>query len=311
MKDWSYPSSTLETLNIPNNGLLFFDSSCAPNLRSLNLDRNSICSIRGIAKLKRLETLSWREQSLTTGSDNLEIQYQEFHDVHHLHLSNNILTCFTPSTPFLNLRTLEVASTGLQKLCPRFGYKVPNLRILNLNYNAIGDLRPLTGIVRLQTLLLAGNRISRLRQTFTLFQRIGRDMIEVDLRHNPLTLGFYTPQDSLLRPEKQITLHKNPDSAPAQALDSQESFHLENSTQAYRLPPLDADVDNQSRARLDKDTMLRRKVYEMMVVESCEVLMVLDGLQVGRKRITEGEDGVIRERLNQLGILAAAGAARQ
>jgi hypothetical protein len=313
MEGFSYPSPTLETLNISNNQLVSFDVSRMPNLRSLNLDRNAISFIQGVANLKRLDTLSWREQKLTANSGFSEVQYQDCHNVHHLYLSNNILTSFSPACPFLNLRTLEMASTGLQTLPPRFGHKVPNLRFLNLNYNALRDLRPLVGIIRLQTLLLAGNRIGRLRQTTAVFQRVSNELVEVDLRQNPLTVGFYTPQESLGGREKQIALQNTlsasassrsntaPEDAPENT-NSPDSPDDDKKSSAYVLPPVDPDLDAQSCARLDKDTQLRRRVYEMMIVESCERLRALDGLPVGRKRITEGQDGV-RQRLNELGIL--------
>lgn len=318
-----YPSTTVETLNLSSNRLVSLDISRTPNLRHVYLDKNAISVIRGITSLKRLETLSWREQSLTAlGSDVIhEIQYQDCHNIHHLHLSNNTLDCFTPSTSFLNLRTLEMASTGLQTLSPRFGYKVPNLRTINLNYNAIRDLRPLVGIVKLQTLLLAGNRISRLRQTAAVFRRISSsDLVEIDLRQNPLTLGFYTPQHqenclSSSRSGKQIALHTPATASRSQQQDLQSDdddddsensssiFTPASSPSSYVLPPLDPATDAASCARLDKDTQLRRRVYEMMIVESCSGLKTLDGLAIGkRKQITEGKDEV-RERLSELGIL--------
>ena len=341
-----YPSATLETLNLSSNGLTSLDVSRTPNLRRLYLDKNAIKAIQGLTSLKKLETLSWREQTLTTtvGSAVLpDIQYQDCQNIHHLHLSNNSLTSFfipfPSSTPFLNLRTLELASAGLQTLSPRFGYMFPNLRILNLNYNAIRDLRPLVGIVKLQRLLMAGNRINRLRQTAAGVGRIsggGCDLVEVDLRQNPLTVGFYTPQvlqqEEKSRPDKQIALH-TPAAAPAASSRLLQHEEEEEDPRAYEydydddtanrsstippsssssasssyvLPPLDSTADAASCARLDKDTQLRRRVYEMMLVESCPGLQRLDGLVVeGRRQITEGnEDGVkVRQRLSELGVL--------
>ena len=323
-----YPFATLETLNLSSNRLVSLDIRRTPNLRRLYLDKNGISFIQGITSLKRLETLSWREQSLTVRSDFPEIQYQDCYSIHHLHLSNNTLSSFAPSTPFLNLCTLEMASTGLQTLCPGFGHKLPNLRVLNLNYNAIRDLRPLVGILRLQTLLLAGNRISRLRQTSAVFRRTSNELVHIDLRQNPLTLGFYTPQESTTvfsRPAslKQITLH-TPAGAGAGGASrlrrgsqvDDDNINSENSSPSsitassntatppsYVLPPLDSDVDARSCARLDKDTQLRRRVYEMMVVESCARLQTLDGLAVKRKQITEGPPDSVRERLSELGVL--------
>lgn len=338
-----YPFAMLETLNLSGNCLVSLDVSRIPNLRRLYLDRNAISSVRGITSLKSLETLCWREQNLMSRSDFPEIQYQDCYNVHHLYISSNILSSFSPSTTFLNLRTLEIASTGLQTLSPHFGHRVPNLRTLNLNYNAIRDLRPLVGIVRLQTLLLAGNRISRLRQTSAAFRRINSALDEIDLRQNPLTVGFYTPQETLVSSAsgKQITLHShhNPTSTSATSTSTSPTTAIATSSRSqtqphpppqpqpqsdetspspdlspspsqhshyYTLPPLSLSADAQSCARLDKDTQLRRRVYEMMIGESCPRLKSLDGLLVeGRKQwLTRGGDEVReRERLSELGVL--------
>lgn len=182
---------------------------------------------------------------------------------------------------------------------------------------------------------MAGNRISRLRQTAAGLRRISGcncDLVEVDLRQNPLTVGFYTPQvpqqEEMSRPDKQIALHTLIAAAPAASSrvlmqrDEEEEdprayeydYDNDDATNcstaippsSYILPPLDPTADAASCARLDKDTQLRRRVYEMMVVESCPGLQRLDGLVVEEKRqITEGnEDGLkVRERLSELGVL--------
>jgi len=289
----SVPLARLEDFNISDNQLSFIDLAETPKLRSLRLDRNSVASIESLGNHKHLETLSWREQTLVPAYGFAEIQYQLCHEVRNLYLSGNALSTFAPSTPFLNLQRLELASTGLQTLPPDFGLTCPNLRTLNLNYNAIRDLRPLLGIVKLQDLFLAGNRVSRLRRTAAVLDRLGKDLLEIDLRNNPLTVGFYTPQDSS-REEKQIVAHnaKIPiDNEEVEARDEK----------AFLLPPLDSELDERSRERLDEDTKLRRRVYEMLVVNACKRLSHLDGLEVSRRDVGQ-RDGVW-ERLLELGVL--------
>lgn len=210
-------------------------------------------------------------------------------------------------SPFFNLQTLELASTGLQTLSEDFGLQCPNLRTLNLNHNALRDLRPLLNIARLERLHLAGNRIERLRRTAAVVDRIGKDLAEVDLRNNPLTVGFYTPPSSALpeNAEKQIivpqTNHSDPSDEEPWCSDADD----ERVAQAYLLPPSDTESDKISRDRLDEDTKLRRRVYEMLLVSACPALQTLDGLQVCREDIVR-RDG-IWDRLVELDVLKPKG----
>lgn len=270
-----------------------------PKLRNLNIDRNSVAQINSLNSLKQLETLSWREQTLAPDSSLSGIQYNDCYEVRNLYLSGNPLTDFAPSTPFLNLQYLELASIGLQSFSPDLGLQCPNVRTLNANYNAIRDLRPLLGIVKLEKLFLAGNRVSRLRRTAAVLDRVGKDLLEVDLRNNPLTVGFYTPQDTS-REEKRVVPH----GSDSRASDDGAEHDLQG-TLAYLLPAVDKAADDLSRERLDEDTKLRRRVYEMLVVNGCKALERLDGLAVDREMV--GRRDGIWERLIDLGVLKTKG----
>lgn len=266
-----------------------------PKLKKFNVDKNLIMQIGNLDCLKQLETFSWREQTVTHASGLSEIQYNNCYEVRSLYLSGNPLSDFAPSTPFLNLNHLEVASTGLQSFPPDFGLQCPNIRILNTNYNAIHDLRPLLGIVKLEKLFFAGNRVSRLRRTAAVLDRVGKGLLEFDLRNNPLTVGFYTPQESS-REEKRVVPHGRNSRADDDLADPD----LQNN-RAYLLPTADKTADNISRERLDEETKLRRRVYEMLVINSCKMLERLDGLEVDRQMVSR-RDG-IWERLIDLGVL--------
>ena len=269
--------------------------AATPKLKVLDVDKNSVAQIHNLNCLKQLETLSWREQRLDPASDLSEIQYNDCYEVRNLYLSGNPLSDFAPSTPFLNLHHLELASTGLQNFPPDFGLQCPNVRILNANYNAIHDLRPLLGIIKLKKLFLAGNRVSRLRRTAAVLDRVGKDLLEVELRSNPLTVGFYTPQEPA-REEKRVVPHGR-----KSRTSDDDAEHDHHNTGAYLLPAVDKAADNLSRERLDEDTKLRRRVYEMLVINSCKVLGRLDGLEIDREMV--GRRDGIWERLIELGVL--------
>ena len=301
--------SNLETLKISNNYLTTLDVAAMPKLKVLDIDKNSIAKIENLKCLKQLETLSWREQRLDSAADFSEVQYNDCYEVWNLYLSGNILTDFAPSTRFLNLHNLELASTGLQTLPSDFGLQCPNVRILNANYNAIQDLRPLLGIVKLEKLLLAGNRVSRLRRTAAVLDRVGKSLLQIDLRNNPLTVGFYLPQEPTPRDEKRLVpthgrrrLRADDDDDDNDDGDDAEQ-HDPQVLGAYLLPAVDKTADNLSRQRLDEDTKLRRRVYEMLLVHHCKALECLDGLSVDRGMVAR-RDGVW-ERLVELGVLRA------
>lgn len=291
----SIPLAKLEILNLSDNRLSFIDLAEVPQLKALNLDRNSLGSIESLRSLEQLDSLSWREQTLVPAYGFSEVQYQHCQEVRHLYLSGNAISSFAPSTAFLNLQSLELASTGLQSLSDDFGMKCPNLRNLNLNYNAIRDLRPLLGVVKLQRLFLVGNRVSRLRRTAAVLDRLGKELVQIDLRNNPLTVGFYTPQGSSYM-EKRLVPHVISQDTTA----DKEDIRIKD-TNAYLLPHLDKETDNASRERLDEDTKLRRRVYEMLVVHACKRLQQLDGLEVERERIGRRDD--VWKRLVELGVL--------
>ena len=291
----SNPLLRLQTLSLSDNRLSFIDFAELPNLRNLNIDKNYIASLESLSKLKFLETVSWREQTLISAYGYSEIQYQHCHEVRNLYLSGNRLSTFAPSKAFLNLHHLELASTGLQTLSSDFGVKCPNLRIINVNYNAIRDLQPLLGMMKPERLFLAGNRLARLRKTMYVLQRLGTTLLEVDLRNNPLTVGFHTPQEPA-REEKWVAFQRR-----NQHADGEDQDPGLKRIEAFLLPALNKEMDNTLRGRLDEDTKLRRRVHELLIAHACPHLERLDGVHLDLK-VVKKRDGVW-ERLVELGVI--------
>lgn len=280
----------MEVLEIFDNNITSLDLLHLPYLKRLNVDRNSISHIKSLHGHKHIQSLSWRDQCSNSGP-----QYQQSHELRKLYLSSNTFSYFAPTLSFLNLQRLEISSTGLQTLSSDFGLKCPNLRVVNFNYNALRDLRPLLGITHLESLSLAGNRISRLRRTVAVLDRIGKQLVEVDLRSNPLTVGFYTPQTSVREERRMIT---QKDMHGSEGKDEDYEF---KSAKSHLLPPNDKEFDDASRERLDEDTKLRRRVFEMLVVNACKGLERLDGLEIDRRTVAKRDD--IWDRLLELGVL--------
>jgi protein NUD1 len=254
---------TLKYLRLSGNKLEYLDVSRCPNLRLLYLDRNRIGKVTGFLKTKRLDSLSLREQQ---NGSIIDLAFlKEAFEVRKLFLSGNLLTTFTPSVDFLNLQYLELANCGLEHLPTEFGQIMPNIRILNLNFNALCDIMPLLGTVRLKTLHLAGNRLSRLRRTAGVLAHFPC-LRKLDLRNNPLTVGFYPPI-----PDKQLVLH-------AGVTGEQETMIGD----PFTLADAEKERDVAYAGRLDMETKMRRRVFEMLMINGCERLKTLDGLKVDR-----------------------------
>ncbi|KAI0900328.1 hypothetical protein F4806DRAFT_448303 [Annulohypoxylon nitens] len=253
----------LRYLTLSNNELTTFDVSLFPSLRLLHMDRNLLVSIKGFSRCRRLDSLSLREQR---GDEPLDLSFLDAaYEVRKLYLSGNLLGIFNPSVDFLNLQYLELANCGLQDLPPDLGQLMPNLRVLNLNMNAIDDVTALRYIPRLKKLLAAGNRLADAGQVADVLAGFPH-LQRLDLRDNPATLGFYGPPALLKETE-----------------DEGNGFDLQDADKAR---------DERFSSRSDMGTRMRRRFYELVVLDRCRRLKVLDGLPVDAS--AKGRDGLKR-----------------
>ncbi|OAQ69744.1 conserved leucine-rich repeat protein [Pochonia chlamydosporia 170] len=249
---------SLRHLDVSDNELLTLDMAAFPKLHSMHADRNHISSVCGFDRTRRLDSLSLREQR---GNVPLDLSFLSMaYEVRKLFLSGNYMQEFDPQVDFLNMQLLELANCGLQRLPDNMGQLMPNLRTLNVNFNALRDLSPLQFIPRLKKLLVAGNRLAdstRVTQLLTEFPHL----TQLDVRDNPVTLGFYAPLQVLV---------------PTDGSGIADPFIL---------PDADVGRDETFASRLDEATRLRRRLHQVVLVASCSRLRVLDGLPVCRRDI--------------------------
>lgn len=263
---------SLRYLKLSGNSLENIDVSMFPNLRLLYLDRNRLEMVSGLLKTKYLDSLSMREQQAGSVIDKSFLS--DACEVRKLFLSGNFLGTFEPPVDFLNLQYLELANCGIETLPDDFGHAVPNTRILNLNFNALRDIKPLVGIARLKKLHLAGNRLARLRSTTCVLAQFPT-MSLADLRGNPLTLGFYTAvTESRLISRRDIEEEKD--------VQIQEPFTL---------GAADRGKDDKYASCLDMETRMLRRVYEVMILSNCRRIKTLDGLEI-TKSLLQSKDRV-------------------
>ncbi|KAH9924609.1 uncharacterized protein BXZ73DRAFT_50337 [Epithele typhae] len=178
----------LRILRLSGNRLQTLNASPFPNLRTLYADNNNLGQIIKAHRLGKLENLSLRNQS----GRGLSLSMRDVRDVKRLYLSGNPLKPGFFSEPCYNLIYLELAACRLITLPADFSRTVPNVRVLNLNYNFLEDPRPLDGLSRLRKLTIIGSRIKGAKQLLRMLRGM-KDLEMIDFRMNPCTLGWYLP----------------------------------------------------------------------------------------------------------------------
>ncbi|KAK6531544.1 hypothetical protein TWF281_008338 [Arthrobotrys megalospora] len=269
---------SLRTLDLSKNNLQYFTTRPFPNIKTLYLDSNKLETIDGIASARYLDSFSFRSQA---GTSTVNVPFNSLYELRKVYASGNPISSLTLVDYFVNLQYLELASCNLRTLPSNFGRLMTNIRVINLNNNALSDIKPLYGIVRLKKLYLMGNRISNLQKVNNIL-RFLPFLSELDLRHNPLTLGFYgilSQCTDLARPENPEILDPSP----------------------FLMQHQDKDGDEMFQRSMTEDTAVARRCYDILIGEQCPQMTHLDGLIFDIKHKLRHDS--IWERMTSLGLL--------
>ena len=275
--------NTVRSIKLTQNSFTTFDVGPFPNVRILYMDNNKLSHVSGLTRAKSIDAVSFREQGTISGTFDLDVA--RMFESRKLYLSSNPVATFNLKASFLNLQFLEMAGCHLRTLPKNIASLIPNVRVLNLNYNAILDIRPLTGLTRLVKLSCAGNRISNVKKLGQALERC-RGIKWVDFRNNPVTIGFYPPITTVTKP------------ADDYAKDPFEIVEAEEEKDAAHV------------ARLDLDTKCERKRYWLVVAASCRKLHGFDGLPFVREEV-EVEDEVWKECVKRGWLVVGDGAEKE
>lgn len=333
---------SLRALRLSGNRLDGLDLTPFPSVNLVYLDQNHLSRISGLEKCHNLEVLSVREQTPGTGNDfgfALDIDLGLVKDVRKVFLSSNKLSSqsLSPSAPLLRLQLLDMAACTLQTLPDDFASSFPNLKVLNLNFNSVTEIEPLVGMNCLARLSVSGNRLARMRRVCQVLSRLGRtvkgsacSLRKLDIRGNPLTVGFYPPaltgkgtntdRKKLKAQERAVVRqqqssrdlsdaladlgHEDHMSHPVTWEESQHDREIEIDD-PFTLPPADPQADEKYLIHLDRATRLRRRVLELLLYAGTSgSLHTLDGLEL---RPSLGEDcldmNTAWAKLEHLGVL--------
>ncbi|RDB17895.1 Septation initiation network scaffold protein cdc11 [Hypsizygus marmoreus] len=257
--DGSMPK--LRILRVSGNRLHQLHVASMPNLRTLYADNNSLSTLVKVDRLTKLENLSLRNQS----GRGLSLLTRDVRDVKRLYLSGNPLKSGFLSEPCYNLLYLEMAACRLTALPEDMSRLVPNLRVLNLNYNFLEDARPLEGLTRLRKLTMIGSRLKGTKPLIRLLQRMP-DVEMLDFRMNPCTLGWYLPL--LVR---DIPGALQPSEGTADGGKGERAGH------AWQ------ELDSKFRRDLPDESYIGRLAYRGLIMRGCTRIRLLDGVEVTEK----------------------------
>ncbi|KAF8630823.1 hypothetical protein AX17_005182 [Amanita inopinata Kibby_2008] len=249
----------LRILRVSGNRLQELNAASFPNLRTLYADNNSLVNLVKLDRLNKLENLSLRNQR----GRGLNLLTRDVRDVKRLYLSGNAIKSGFFEEHCYNLVYLEMAACRLTALPEELALLVPNLRVLNLNYNFLEDVRPLEGLVRLKKLTIIGSRLKGTKALIRLLQRMP-DVEMLDFRMNPCTLGWYLPLlvrdvPGALQPSEGRGGRGGGEGGGWQELDSK------------------------FRRDLPDETYIGRLAYRGLVMQACPKIRMLDGVEMSEK----------------------------
>lgn len=334
---------SLRALRLSGNRLDRFDVKNFASVSLLYLDQNCLSAIAGLEHCHNLDVFSVREQASSPETDPsfaLDIDLGFVKDVRKVFLSSNKLTtgCLSPSAPLLRLQLLDIAACTLHALPRDFSSSFPNLKVLNMNFNSIPELEPLVGMNCLSRLSMAGNRLARMRRICQILSRLGRtgkgkpcSLRKLDIRGNPLTVGFYPPaltgngtdadrkklKGQAQGVERQQGHRRDLSDALA---DMDQIDHMTHAVSweddakpdqdveindPFTLPPADPRADTKYLNHLDQATRLRRRVLELLLYAGTSgSLHILDGLELRPSLGGNSSDmGQAWTKLEELGVL--------
>ncbi|GJJ15557.1 hypothetical protein Clacol_009835 [Clathrus columnatus] len=274
----------LHTLRISNNRLTRFECARFGNVRTLYADNNRLSKVQGLERLRKLENLSLRNQG-----GQLDLSMKDIRDVKRLYLSGNPLPQLFLQDPCYNLIYLELAGCRLSSLPPNLSRLIPNIRVLNLNYNFLTDARALDGLTRLRKLTLIGSRLKGTKSLVRILKRMP-DIEMMDFRMNPCTLGWYLPilvQDipGALQPsEDQPHSGDDTNHGSRSGLPKQHPSRGVKATAAASLSRSHAqswqELDAKFRGDLPDEAYVGRLAYRGLVMRACPKIKMLDGVVV-------------------------------
>lgn len=280
----------LKKLSLKLNDLQDLEIECFPNLRVLRIDGNQIGSFKNqLRKLRNLEEISCKSQPPTSTIIN-EI-WRDSRDLKTLDLSGNsskvLEAVSSHKFKFLNLNRLTLSAMNISTLPEDFAETFPNVRELNLNFNKLKSIEPLSKLTNLKRLFIISNNIDKVQLIVSALSTssVRKSLQEIDLRLNQVNIDFYPFVFNKLELEysQHLKSTANIDILPIQleTLDDIESFAIlyQSLNKSYD-EWVDRDtkfLDKLKSTPNDEGKIIQRVNYEMLLITLFVNLRRLDG----------------------------------
>ncbi|EJD43556.1 L domain-like protein, partial [Auricularia subglabra TFB-10046 SS5] len=256
----------LRVLRVSDNAFTQLDLGGMPALRTVYADgnklREGLGDVHGLDRLRRLENLSLRNQNGVGGvRSERTLPSREIRDVKRLYLSANPLPQDFLQEACYNMVYLELAACRLEELPRNLAQLVPNVRVLNLNYNFLSDIGALVGLTRLRKLTVIGSRLKSVKAVIRVLRGMP-DIEMVDFRMNPFSLGWYLP---LLVRDVPGALQPSDSTSKGRRVGMGSTWE---------------ELDRKFRGDLPDGSYVGRLAYRGLVMSACAGVAEIDGVLV-------------------------------
>ncbi|KAI3405683.2 NUD1 [Candida oxycetoniae] len=181
-------SGSICKLTICGNKLKCLDLSKLSQLRSVKFDGNAIVQF-STSEANFIDSISLKSQPHLP-----ELSKQVFENlvnVRRMDLSGNEFPLLSQAFTFLFVSKLTMTAMNLNSLPFNFSSTFPNVKLLNLNFNSLKTLRPLSGLSNLRQLSLVNNKLPDLHDILASLESCRGSLQKLDLRLNPISIDIY------------------------------------------------------------------------------------------------------------------------
>ncbi|KAI5961478.1 NUD1 [Candida theae] len=263
----NFTNTSMRKLLLNQNKLSCLDLRGLRQLYCVRFDGNSVSKVHFPAG-NHIESISMKSQPhMSQIWDSTAPQCDQ---LRRLDLSGNRLI---PSTVFPFISDLNLSAVNMRQLPPDFAQLFPNVQYLNLSFNKLESIEPLSDLQRLKKLWLVSNRLTNVRLTMKHLQNCKHELVLLDQRLNSFTKVFYdyvfTPNEA----DFEIELA---------TVDDIEGFteRLDELDRTREWEDRDVLFQSELGRRGNLSTINERNVYQSSVVLFFKHLKSLDGITI-------------------------------
>ncbi|CCG25405.1 hypothetical protein CORT_0C00260 [Candida orthopsilosis Co 90-125] len=262
-----FASTSLRKLLLNQNNLSYIDLRGLRQLYCVRFDGNVVTHLE-FPRHNLIELISMKSQpNMSQIWNNSAPQCDQ---LHYLDLSGNT---FLPTNSFPLINELTLSAMNLSQLPTDFAQLFPNVQYLNLNFNKLQSVEPLTPLKGLKKLWLVSNKLSNFYLTMKQLRSSNKKLVLLDQRLNSYNKSFY---DFIFTPDET-----NVDIELATVEDIEVfAERLDEMDRTQEWEERDEAFQRQLETRRDMNTIKGREVYQSSTIMFFKHLRSLDGIPI-------------------------------